>query len=122
MTHVQKSELVIEILKRLANELDESAALIDDLQALVELSARMGVAQDNDFVRSAQSIDILHQRLAGLSHFVSELAELTPSHWVVESHAAAKKLKLAKLAERFSHMGDGPLSHGDHQAGEFEMF
>lgn len=122
MTQVQKSQLIIEILRRLANELDESAVLVDDLHALVELSARMGVAQDNGFVRSAQSIDILQQRLAGLSHFVSELAELTPSHWVVESHAAAKKLKLSKLAERFSHTGEGPLSHGDHQAGEIELF
>lgn len=122
MTHVQKSQLVIEILRRLARELDESAALVDDLHALVELSARAGVARDGDFVRSAQSIDMLQQRLAGLSHFISELAELTPSHWLVESHAAAKKLKLSKLAERLSHMGDGPLSHCDHEAGELEMF
>jgi hypothetical protein len=122
MTQVQKSQLVIEILRRLADELDESAVLVDDLQTLVETAARTGVAQDNDFVRSAQSIDILQQRLACLSHFMLELAELTPSHWVVESHAAAKKLKLSKLAERLGHIGDAPLSPNDHQAGELEIF
>jgi hypothetical protein len=122
MTHMHKSQLIIEILKRLANELDESAALVDDLHELVELAARAGVAQDNGFLCSAQNIDILQQRLACLSHFVSELAELTPSHWVVESHEAAKKLKLSKLAERFSHSGDGPLAHWEHEAGEIEMF
>jgi hypothetical protein len=122
MQDVQRPHLAIDILRRLAKELDQSAGLVDDLHALVERSAWLDGAQNNEFVRSAQSIDILQQRLAELSHFVSELAELTPSHWVMESHIAAKKLKLSKLAEALNHMGDRPLPPSEHEAGEVEIF
>ena len=67
-------------------------------------------------------VDILQKRLAGLSHFVSQLAALAPSHWVIESDVAAKKLKHSKWAEALGHIGGRALPHSEHQAEEVEMF
>ena len=64
MKGVQRPQLAIDILRRLAKKLDQSAGLVDDLHALVERSARLDGAQNNEFGRSAQSIGILQQRLA----------------------------------------------------------
>jgi hypothetical protein len=68
MNDVQTPQLAIDILRRLAKELaketDQSAGVVDYLHALVERSAWLDGAQNSEFVRSAQSIDILQQRLA----------------------------------------------------------
>lgn len=121
-TQVQKSQLLIEVLKRLAQEIDESAVYVDDLSQLVALALHHGVDSDPSFVHAAQSVDILHQRLSCLSHYLQELAVLTPTHWVVESHTAAKKLKLSKLADRLSHLGEESAGKLEHHAGEVEFY
>ena len=121
MTKAPNSQMLIEILRRIAHELNDAGSLVGDLHELVELAVVHGAAQDGAFTRSAQSIDILQQRLAGLSHFLSEIAALTPSHWVVESHVATKNLKLTRLAERLNHLGDAPLAHSVDEAGELEL-
>ena len=47
MQDVQRPHLAIDILRRLAKELDQSAGLVDDLHALVERSAWLDGAQNN---------------------------------------------------------------------------
>jgi len=120
-SQVQKSQLLIEVLKRLAQEIDESTVYVDDLSELVALSLQHGVDGDPAFLRAAQSVDILQQRLCCLSHYLQELAVLTPTHWVVESHTAAKKLKLSKLADRLGHLEESSAKL-EHLAGEVEFY
>ncbi|MCC3244851.1 hypothetical protein LG047_05885 [Methylocystis sp. WRRC1] len=121
MIKAQDSQPIIEILKRVARELDDAAVSVNDLSGMVETSVRNGIARNEVFLRSAQTVDILHQRLEGLSHFVTELAELMPSHWEVESHEAARKLKLSRLKNRLGHSYDGPESGIHHSSGDFEL-
>jgi len=117
----QDSQPIIEILRRVARELDDAAVSVNDLSGLVETSVRHGVARNEVFLQSAQTVDILHQRLEGLSHFVTELAELMPSHWVVESHAAARKLKLSRLKNRLGHSCEAQESIIAHTSGDVEL-
>jgi hypothetical protein len=53
-------------------------------------------------------IGILQQRLAGLCQLVPQLAALTASHWVRESHVTAKKRTLSEWVAALSRMGDRP--------------
>lgn len=121
MIKAQDSQPIIEILRRVARELDEAAVSVDDLHGVVETSIKHGAAKSEAFLRSAQTVDILHQRLEGLSHFVTELAELMPSHWVVESHAATRNLKLSRLRNRLASSHDSVEAMMSHGAGDVEL-
>lgn len=117
----QESQPIIDILRRVSVELDDAARLVDELHLLVKDIDRTCVAQKDAFMHSAQSIDIVQQRLSGLSHFICELVELMPSHWVVEGHAAANKLKLTRLAERLTHQDAGAEPHTEQSGGDLEL-
>lgn len=109
------------ILRQIARELDDACVSIEELHSLVDASvARCGV-NDKTLLRSAQNIDILHQELASLSHFVEELANLASPQWVVESHIAAQQLKLAKLKERLTHPFKSQASTLDYSDGDMEI-
>jgi hypothetical protein len=102
MAETHQSEPVIDILTRVASELDDIAAAINQLHALIECIDQGGIKDKGLFIHSAQAIDILEQRASGLSHFISELSDLMPDHWELESLAAARKLKLSELAARLT--------------------
>jgi hypothetical protein len=122
MKEIQQTEPITEILSRVAWELTDLAKSVDRLHGLVENVNREHIIEIGSFLHSAQSIDIVEQRLSGLSHFVSELCELMPSHWEVEGHVATQNLKLTELARRLSNRTNYELSTVPHAAGEFEFF
>ncbi|MGJ0508704.1 MAG: hypothetical protein ACR652_16580 [Methylocystis sp.] len=111
---------LVEILVRISVELEEAAASVDDLHALVDATVKCGGTNET-FLHQAQTIDILQQHLFALAAFVSELSETTPESWRVESGDAISKVKLSKLRERLSHIRAGE-SHDPHGSGDFQMF
>jgi len=122
MTTAQESKPIVDILRRVGGELGEAAAMIEDLHRLFSNIDRACISQNAAFMQSAQSIDIVQQRLNGLSHFVNELAELMPSHWLVESHAASRKVQLSHLAARLNHHDKAAERLAEHPVGDMELF
>jgi hypothetical protein len=83
-----------------AAELADLMLLADGLQALVaRIAARHGCA-DLDLIREGQSADLLSQRLAGVSLFLSALADTVPEDVSADVLAAIKDLTLAAQARR----------------------
>lgn len=122
MKQIQQTEPITEILSRVARELTDLAESVDRLHSLVENVNRDSIRDIGAFMHSAQSIDIVEQRLSGLSHFVQELCELMPDHWEVEGHVAAQNLKLAELARRLSNFESHEPASTEHLPGESEFF
>ncbi len=122
MTKAERMQSMPSILARVEAELSDLAACVDDLHKIVEIVGDEVIRDKAKFYHSAQSIDIVEQRLSGLAHFVSELANMTPAHWSVDCHVAASKLKLSALAKQLSsHDGHHASSH-QQAAGESEFF
>jgi hypothetical protein len=102
MRDTQQAEPVIDILTRVASELTDIADGVSQLHSMIDCIDQGGIRDKSAFIHSAQAIDILEQRACGLAHFITELAELMPDHWELESAAAARKLKLSELATRLT--------------------
>lgn len=121
MTEAQDSQPIVGILTRVAIELQDLAKSVDDLHCLVVDIEHVSVTQRRTFLSRGQTIDIVEQRLSSLSHFMTELVELMPSHWEVDGEAATRKLKLSALATRLSKK-EAAQSVIAHMAGESEFF
>lgn len=113
---------VLSRIHMIQGKLSNAAGSVDDLHRLVSAAVERGAKRDDSFLRWAQTVDILEQKLSALSHYVGELAELMPEHWVVKNEAATKKLKLSRLAERLGRLSDHPDLGAEHASGEFEIF
>jgi hypothetical protein len=120
--HIQRTEPITAILSRVALELTDLAKCVDRLHGMVENVRRDCIVEIGPFLQSAQNIDIVEQRLSCLSHFVSELCELMPSHWEVEGRVAAQNLKLAELARRLSNIENHESTSIGQLSGESEFF
>lgn len=121
MTNTQDSQPIVDILARVADELQDLAISVDGLHCLVVDIDERYAAQRRNFTESAQAIDIVEQRLSSLSHFLRELVELMPAHWEVDGEAATRNLKLSALAARLSK-NESAQRLATHAAGEFEFF
>lgn len=76
-------------------------------------------AHDPGCHRDAQVLDLLTQRLYGMSGFLSILGPTIPYEWSVDADAAASSVSLTDLAERLC----GVLTNKNPQpVGELEMF
>jgi hypothetical protein len=122
MKTTQQTQPIVEILSRVAHELTDIAKSVDHLHCLVENIDGGCIVERSAFMQSAQSIDIVEQRLSGLSHYITELAELMPAHWEVEGQAAVQKLKLSRLAARLSCDTAHEAALLAHPTGDLEFF
>lgn len=113
---------MIEVLSSIAHELRDLAGSTDRLHCLVGHIKWESIVEKNAFMRSAQGIDAIEQRLSALSDFISALTDLIPPQWEVEGHVAMRKIKLAELAARLSNQQAGPSTTVQHIAGESEIF
>jgi hypothetical protein len=76
-------------------------------------------AHDPGCHRDAQVLDLLTQRLYGMSCFLSVLGPTIPYAWSVDADAAANSVSLTDLADRLC----GVLTNTHPQpVGELEMF
>lgn len=103
-----------DLVGRIALEIGELAGLADGLQGLI---GRGGNGADPTFLSTAQSLDLLVQRLAGIRTFLDELGPALPAEWRVDAAGAAEPVTLQRLKDR--------LSFADARAdddNDFELF
>lgn len=112
-----QDEPIVEILARIGKELEEAAASVDDLHAVVEAMTKGGDAAGILF-EEAQRIDLLQQHLFALSAFISELSKGMPSSWRIDSRDALSRLNLSELKKRLARSCDGD---GGRESGEFQI-
>ena len=70
--------------------------------------------------RDVQSLDLLSQRLAALSDYISEISQLLPAELNLNSHRALASIPLSDL--RYRLMGAPAPINEAHRTGELEMF
>lgn len=97
-------------------ELRELGSLAETAQTSLS-SVLLHVADDPVCHREAQVLDLLTQRLYGMSGFLERLAPGIPPLWKVNTSEAIDTISLGHLADRLNGV---PLAIVDH--GEFEMF
>jgi hypothetical protein len=76
-------------------------------------------ADDPNCHREAQVLDLLTQRLYGMSGFLERLAPGIPGIWQVNTSAAVDAVSLGHLADRLNGVAVDALAH---DVGELEMF
>ncbi len=107
---------VDEILQSVVAEISALASDADRLQDVIGRLVPEGEQLDTEVIRQAQSIDIIVQRLHGLSDFLATLATDVPMGWRLDARTAANRLLLADLAHRLggNEHNPGPdVSSGD---------
>lgn len=77
-------------------------------------------AHDPECHRDAQVLDLLTQRLFGMSGFLTILNPSIPHVWEVDADAAASSVSLGDLADRLS--GVTVIGAEPRDFGELEMF
>jgi hypothetical protein len=77
-------------------------------------------AQDPECHRDAQVLDLLTQRLFGMSGFLTILKPSIPLVWEVNADAAASSVSLGDLADRLS--GVAIIEDEPQDFGELELF
>jgi hypothetical protein len=77
-------------------------------------------ANDPECHRDAQVLDLLTQRLLGMSGFLTILNPSIPVVWEVDADAAASSLSLGDLADRLS--GVAVMEDAPRDFGELELF
>lgn len=105
-------------LTAVAAEVADLAALSDQLQSLVSGALVADTATHADHLREFQAIDLLVQRLQGVSVFMAGLARAAPDDWRLDAASAAAEVALTDLARRLTgedHADTAP-------AGDFELF
>jgi hypothetical protein len=76
--------------------------------------------RDPAILHKAQALDLMAQRLDGLSTFVAGLAQITPSANLVDPSAAAEHVLLSDLAYRLTCPAAPVLEPAP--AGDMELF
>lgn len=99
-------------------ELVELGRLAEQFQTVLG-PAMLRAADDFACHQEAQMIDLITQRLYGLSDFMRALRPSVPEAWAVDPDAAARVVTLGDMACRLRGV---PQQISSHPAGEFEAF
>ncbi len=108
------------ILARVAEETQDLARSVDSLHFLAEWTEPSLRRDHGRFIQSGQEIDIVIQRLDGLSTFLSALCSAVPADWMLDIDEATGKLSLSALVRRLAGK-DAPLSV-EQAPGELDLF
>ncbi len=106
------------ILAILGKEIRELGQLTEQLQTTLG-PALLRIVDDVDCHKNVQLLDLVSQRLGGISAFLHSLAPLVPPSWHIDSTVALRHVSLSDLARRLS--GQASAAPED-QAGDLEMF
>jgi hypothetical protein len=108
-----------EILEALGEEFSALGQFTETFQNSLS-PALLRVANDPDCHRNVQTLDLLAQRLAALSHYVLTIGKEVPQDWRVNSQTALRNISLAELAYR---LRGAPLpAEPEKHSGELELF
>ena len=114
----EKKTRIADLVQAFESELLELGQIAERAQTtLSEVLAR--AANDPACHRDAQVLDLLTQRLYGMSGFLSILKPSIPHAWQVDADAAANTISLGDLADRLS---GAPVKIALQSVGELEMF
>jgi hypothetical protein len=106
------------VFARLGAECTDLAGLAERLQAVLA-PAMLGLADDADCHRHAQSLDLFAQRLAGIATILETLRGQVPSAWQTDVEAALRDVTLSELATR---LRGGAAAMAPCDAGVLELF
>jgi hypothetical protein len=107
-----------QILALLGEEVRELGHLTEQLQTTLS-PALLRIVDDTDCHKNVQLLDLVSQRLGGISAFVHSLAPLVPPSWQIDATLALRNVSLSDLARRLSGHPSAAL---EDQAGDLEMF
>jgi hypothetical protein len=115
---------VVETLSAVAGEVRALAQLGDRLQALISVALVADSMTHVDHVREFQAIDLLAQRLHGVSSFIDALADGAPTEWTLDAAAAAAHITLSDLAKRLGGSAKASVTPAADPAdmGDLELF
>lgn len=106
------------LLQALEAELHELGTLAETAQNTLS-HVLLRAADDPACHRDAQVLDLLTQRLFGMSGFLKQLAPEIPRVWHVDTAAAVNTLSLGALADRLNGV---PAASTRQETGELELF
>jgi hypothetical protein len=109
---------LISILDAIADELADLGMELDELQTTLS-PAMFEIAKNADYVRNVQTLDLMSQRLAAISTFISSLNLSVPGSCFVNSDSALSEVKLSALAQRLMGAAHVP-AYGD--SGDVDLF
>lgn len=115
------AESLQDVLARLGSECAELGQLAEHLQAVLG-PALLRIVDDPECHRNVQRLDLIAQRLAGVTSFLTALREQASPGWTADADAAARGVTLAELARRLRGEPGADHGHDDHEAGVLEMF
>jgi hypothetical protein len=110
---------------RLRSLLQAFEAELHDLGRLAETAQTtlsgvlLHVAEDPVCSRDVQVLDLLTQRLYGMSGFLNRLSPSIPRVWQVDTSAAVETVSLGNLVDRLNGV---PVAVVPQSVGELEMF
>lgn len=109
---------LVPILDAIATELGELGVTIDRLQTMLS-PALFEIANNGDYVRNVQTLDLMSQRLSAISSFMISLNHSIPASCFVNSSSALREVKLSELAQRLM----GEEADPDQQmSGDLDLF
>ncbi|HEX3984833.1 MAG TPA: hypothetical protein VHX12_14145 [Acidisoma sp.] len=115
---MDSSTQLVSILEAIAEELGELGITIDRLQTMLS-PALFEIANNSDYVRNVQTLDLMSQRLGAISAFMSTLNMSVPTECFVNSSSALQEVKLSALAQRL--MGED-ADPNEQSSGDLDLF
>jgi hypothetical protein len=106
------------LLQAFEAELHELGRLTETAQNTLS-GVLLRAADDPACHRNAQVLDVLTQRLFGMSGFLKRLAPEIPRVWQVNTAAAVNALSLGALVDRLNGV---PAANTRQETGELELF
>ena len=116
---------VVDALVAVGREIAALAEVSDRLQGLISAALVADGSRNADHMREFQAIDLLVQRLQGVSIFVEAMASQASPEWRMDAVGAAAKVPLSDLARRLTGDIEGPCvlrSEPGVDDGELDLF
>lgn len=109
-------------MERIGQEMSELATAVHRIQSLVSILIREDAFREGaDNIHEMQSLDLIAQKIEGLSDFLGGLSRDIPTGWSVDTREAARLLALSELVARLTFTDD-PAELAAVSAGDFEAF
>ena len=96
------------VMERVAGEIGDLNSLAEALQSVVGRLTMLADPHDGELMKTAQSFDLLTQRLGSLSGFLDHLPGLLPGACRIDVADATRTMPLASLKDRLCHDGRRP--------------
>lgn len=91
------------VMERVAGEVGDLSGLAEALQSVVGRLTMLADPEDRDLMTTAQSFDLLTQRLGSLAGFLDHLPGLVPDACRIDVADATRAMPLASLKDRLCH-------------------